>query len=137
MDKERGFAYFRQKFPTKHEAKMKEGSFVGPQIAQVFKDQHFSKILNSTKRRAGKAFEYICRNLLGNVKAENYSETVQKLISTHSAVGCNMPLKLHFLHFHSRFFPENAGAVSEEHGERFHQDISQNEKRYNRKCNKS
>jgi hypothetical protein len=44
-----------------------------------------------------------------------------------------MPLKLHCLHFNSGFFPENVGAVSEEHGERFHQDISQNEKRYSRK----
>ena len=34
-----------------------------------------------------------------------------------------MSIKLHFLHFHIDFFPENLGAVSEEQGERFHQDI--------------
>jgi hypothetical protein len=28
------------------------------------------------------------------------------------------------------FFPENLGVVSDEHGERFHQDISKMEKRY-------
>jgi hypothetical protein len=28
------------------------------------------------------------------------------------------------------FFPENLGAVSDEHGERFHQDTSNMEKRY-------
>ncbi|UYV67878.1 K02A2.6-like [Cordylochernes scorpioides] len=39
-------------------------------------------------------------------------------------------LKIHFLHSHLDFFPDNLGAVSDEHGERFHQDISSVEKRY-------
>jgi len=68
---------------------MKEGIFVCPQIAQVFKDRLFSKILNSTKIRAQKAFENICRNLLGSEKAKNYNEIVQQPITSHSAVGCN------------------------------------------------
>ncbi|UYV63953.1 hypothetical protein LAZ67_2006122 [Cordylochernes scorpioides] len=46
------------------------------------------------------------------------------------ALGCNMSLKIHFLHSHLDFFPDNLGAVSDEHGERFHQDISGMEKRY-------
>jgi len=33
------------------------------------------------------------------------------------------------------FSPENCGAVSGEHGERFRQDISSMEKRYQGKCN--
>ena len=41
-----------------------------------------------------------------------------------------MSLKIHFLHSHLDFFAENCGAVSDEHGERFHQDISSMEKRY-------
>lgn len=41
------------------------------------------------------------------------------LIST----GLNMSLKIHFLHSHLDFFPENLGDVSDEHGERFHQEI--------------
>ena len=44
--------------------------------------------------------------------------------------------KIHFLHSHLDFFPENCGAVSDEHGERFHQDISLMEKRYQGKRNK-
>ena len=40
-----------------------------------------------------------------------------------------MSLKLHFLHSHLDFFPENAD-VTEEHGERFHQDIDEMEFRY-------
>jgi hypothetical protein len=42
-----------------------------------------------------------------------------------------MSLKVHFLDCHLLdFFPENLGAVSDEHEERFHQDISNMEKRY-------
>jgi hypothetical protein len=41
-----------------------------------------------------------------------------------------MSLKVHFLDSNLDFFPENLGAVSDEHGERFHQDISNMEKRY-------
>ena len=43
---------------------------------------------------------------------------------------CNMSLKIHFLHSHLDFFPKNVGAVSDEHGERFHQEISVMERRY-------
>ena len=41
-----------------------------------------------------------------------------------------MSLKLHFLNSHLDFFRDNLGNVSEEHGERFHQDIQVMEKRY-------
>lgn len=37
---------------------------------------------------------------------------------------------MHFLHSHLDYFPANLGAVSDEHGERFHQDISVMENRY-------
>ena len=46
-----------------------------------------------------------------------------------------MSLKINFLHSHLDFFPENCGAVSDEHGERSHQDISLMEKRYEGKWN--
>jgi hypothetical protein len=43
-----------------------------------------------------------------------------------------MSLKVHFLgsHLGLDFFPENLGAVSDEHGERFLQDIYNMEKQY-------
>ena len=45
-------------------------------------------------------------------------------------MGCRMSLKMHFLHYHLDFFSPNMGDVSKEHGERFHQDISDMERRY-------
>ncbi|GBL79492.1 hypothetical protein AVEN_92647-1 [Araneus ventricosus] len=48
---------------------------------------------------------------------------------------CNMSLKIHFLDSHLEFFPENLGTLSDEHGERFHQDISNMGARYQWKWN--
>ena len=73
----------------------------------------------------------MCReNFLGNHKATNYHEIVGELSQSYQDMGCNMSLKIHFLHSHLDFFPDNLGAVGDEHGERFHQDISALEKRY-------
>jgi len=44
--------------------------------------------------------------------------------------GVHMSLKIHFLDSHLDFFPENLGAVSDEHGERFHQQMKEIERRY-------
>jgi len=41
-----------------------------------------------------------------------------------------MSVKVHFLHSHLDYFPENLGAMSEEQGEHFHQDIKTMEKQY-------
>ena len=37
---------------------------------------------------------------------------------------------MHMLHSLLDFFPDNCGMVSDEHGERFHQEIAMMEKRY-------
>jgi len=43
---------------------------------------------------------------------------------------CNASLKIHFLESHLDFFPENLGEVSDEHGERFYQDVMATERRH-------
>ncbi|UYV83526.1 KCNK12 [Cordylochernes scorpioides] len=96
------------------EAKIKEGIFVGPQIRELQQDGNFQNSLNEVEAAAWNSFINVCKNFLGSVKA----------------LGCNMSLKIHFLHSHLDFFPDNLGAVSDEHGERFHQAISSMEKRY-------
>ena len=59
------------------------------------------------------------------------------MINSYEKLGCRMSLKLHFLHSHLDFFRDNLGNVSEEHGERFHQDIQVMEKRYQGRWNKA
>ena len=41
-----------------------------------------------------------------------------------------MSVKMHFLPSHLDYFPQNCGDLSEEQGERFHQDIRVMEERY-------
>ena len=53
---------------------------------------------------------------------------MQELISSHGVVECERQLKLHFLRSHLDFFTEKFVTVSDEHDERFHQDISHIEK---------
>jgi len=83
-------------------------------------DKQFDEDLNETLRNA---FKRICTDFLGNHKAANYQDVVQDLLTSYKAMGCNMSLIIHFLESHLDFSPENLGEVSDEHGERFNQDI--------------
>jgi len=74
---------------------------------------------------------------LGNHKAVNYQDVVQDLSTSYKAMGCNMSLKINFLESHLDFFQDNLSEVSDEHGERFHQDILAMEKRYQGKWTSS
>ncbi|UYV64806.1 hypothetical protein LAZ67_3002039 [Cordylochernes scorpioides] len=112
------------------EAKIKEGIFFGPQIRELQQDGNFQNSLNEVEAAAWNSFRNVCKNFLGSVEVENYRDIVNDLLLSYKALGCNMSLKIHFLHSHLDFFPDNLGAVSDEHGERFHQDISSMEKRY-------
>jgi hypothetical protein len=103
------------------EAKIKEGIFVDPQITELTKDKTFNSILNEVELAAWTAFKDVCSNFLGNSKAaNNYHKIVKSLLQSYEAMVCNMSLKIHFLHSHLDLFPQNLGAISDEHGERFH-----------------
>lgn len=131
MNKEgSAFQYLKTKFPRLSDAKIKEGIFIGPQIRELMKDSHFDSVLRGKEKVAWESFKNVVKNFLGNQKSMDYKELVQLLINAYEGMGCNMSLKIHFLHSHLDFFPENLGDVSDEHGERFHQDIAIMEKRY-------
>ena len=76
------------------------------------------------------SFGNVVKNFLGKNKADNYKEIVAELIENYKNLGCNMSLKLHFLDSHLDKFPENLSDYSEEQEERFHQDMSEMEERY-------
>jgi len=138
MDKTgRGFEYVRNKFPNASDAKIKEGIFIGPQIRELMQDKQFDEDLNENERNAWLSFKRICKDLLGNHKAANYQDVVQDLLTSYKAMGCNMSLKIHVQESHLEFFVENLGEVSDEHGERFHQDIMAMDKRYQGKWTSS
>lgn len=70
------------------------------------------------------------QNFLGNYRDPNFKAYIADMLTCFKELNVSMSLKIHFLHAHLEFFPENLGAVSDEHGERFHQDISVLEKRF-------
>jgi len=114
---------------------LKEGIYIGPQIRDIIKDEYFDKLLQRDEKAAWDSFKFVVKVFLENRRAENYEELVNNLLQSYHKVGYNVSLKTHFLHLHLDFFPENCGAVSDEHGEHFHQDISSMEKRYQGKWN--
>ena len=102
---------------------------MGPQIRELFKDDMFNKLLQGDEKKAWDAFHLVSANFLGNIMAENYKELIEDMSLFHK-LGCNMSLKIHLLFSHLDFFPDNCGMVSDEHGERFHQEIATMEKQY-------
>ena len=124
------FQYQKAIFPKISTAKIKEGIFVGPQIRQLIEDSAFEETMNEIELAAWQAFKVVCTGLLGNHQNPQREKIVRNLVKCYQELGCNMSLKVHFLHSHLSFFPENLGDVSDEHGERFHQDIAAMENRY-------
>jgi len=119
------------------DTKIKDVIFIGRQIRELMQDKQFNEDLNETERNAWLSFKRICKDFLGNHKAANYQDVMQDLLTSYKAMGCNMSLKTHFLESHLNFFPENLGEVSDEHGERFHQDILAMKKWYQGKWTSS
>ena len=126
------FQHLSTVFPGLSVAKLKEGIFVGPQIWQGLKDTDFEELLNLKELRA---FKSVCSGFLGNTHVSDYQACIEKLLKSYEDMGCRMSLKIHFLHSHLNFFPPNLGAVSDEHGERFHKDIMKMESNYQGKWN--
>lgn len=126
----RGFQYLVARFPKISSAKLKEGIFVGPQIREPLHHATFAESLNVLELEAWMAFKWLCDNFLGNNKSPQYRQGVERLLGANHKLGCRMSLKIHFLRAHLDFFPRNLGAVSDEQGETFHQDIQKMEKRY-------
>ena len=124
------FKYLCEKFPALSDAKLKNGIFVGPQIRTLCKEKDFQNTMTNVEKNAWVSFKEVIDKFLGNYKDENYENIVQNMLQHFRRLGCNMSLKVHFLFSHLNYFPENLGAVSEEQGERFHQDIKEMERRY-------
>lgn len=82
------------------------------------------------EKNAWNGFISVCENFLGNTKSENYEQIVNNMLSAYHAMGCRMSIKLHHLHAHLERFPSNLGQMSDEQGERFHQEIFRIEQRY-------
>ena len=82
-------------------------------------DNNFHTKLNTTELEAWRSFNGGVYGILGNKKEANHKQLIQNLVQTYKKLGCRMSLKIHFLHSHLDFFPENLNSVSDEQGETF------------------
>ena len=98
------FKYICNKFFVLSQAKLIKGIFVGPQINKLLKDEDFDHTLTGIEKVAWNAFRDVAHNFFGNTKAPNYIELVELMIDSFKNMGCNISLKIHFLHSHLDFF---------------------------------
>jgi hypothetical protein len=120
------FKYLGEKFSGLPEAKLKEGVFVGPDIFRLMKEKAFESEMQDNEKEVWNAFRDVVLKFLGNQKDPNFRRIVRKMLTMFKDLGCSMSLKVHFLASHLDYYPENLGAISEEQGERLHQDIQGN-----------
>jgi hypothetical protein len=94
------------------------------------KDTAFTDTMSDIELQAWNAFKDVVKKFLGNVEVPQYEKIVGNMLEKLQILGCSLSLKLHFLHFHLDYFTESLGDLSEEQGERFHQDVKEMERRY-------
>ncbi|GFT52492.1 uncharacterized protein TNCV_14681 [Trichonephila clavipes] len=93
--------YLCEQFPGLSNAKLKEVIFVGPDIRKLLKDETFvTKMEMKEKKIAWNSFKLVATVFLGNKKDPNYKALVAELLQNYKILGCNMSVKVHFLHSH-------------------------------------
>jgi len=85
--------------------------------------QIFSTYLDNPRKNAWRSLTAVIEDFLGYFKAPNYYDLSKKLLNSYEKLGCNVSVKVHFLHSHVNYFPENLEAIIEEQGVSSHQDI--------------
>jgi hypothetical protein len=130
----KAFAYLKELFPKMTADKINSGIFVGPQIKTLMSPKSdFVKLLEPHERRAWVAFQAVCEFFFGNELSPHYRDFVDEMLKAFKEMGITMSLKIHFLNSHLERLTEHGytlGQVSDEQGERFHQEIAQIEKNF-------
>ena len=87
--------------------KLQIGVFVGPLIRKIIRDDRFNNLLQGDEKKVWDAFRLLSPNFLGNIRAENYKELIEDMLLLYHKHSCSMSLKIHMLHFHFDFYPDN------------------------------
>jgi len=66
-------------------------------------DEYFEKLLQGDENRVWDSFKSVLKGLLENRRAQNYEDLVNNLLQSYQKLGCNMSLKIHFIHSHLDF----------------------------------
>jgi len=78
---------------------------------QIFSTHH-----DNPGKNAWRSFTAVVENFLRNLKVLNYHDLWKQLLFSYEQLGCNMSVKVHFLHSHVNYFSGNleAGWMSKE-----------------------
>lgn len=106
------------------------GIFNGPDIRKLMKNTQFDEYLSDDEALAWDGVKAVIENVLGKRRAENYKVLVDDLMTSFKNIGVHMSLKIHFMNSHMDYFGRQLETESDEHGERFHQEIMHMEERY-------
>lgn len=104
---------------------------MGPHIQKLFKNDKSDNLQQGNEDKAWGACRLVSLKFLRSIKAEICKELIENMV--YHKLGRIISLKLHFLHSHLDFFPDNRGVVNDENRDRFCQDITTLEKRYQSK----
>lgn len=129
--------HLKDKFPKITESKIENGVLDGSKIRKIFSDKIFQTRLDKPQLDAWLALIDLCDKFLGNNRARNYKSIVNKFLKSFEKLNIKETVKIHFLSAHLDYFPQNCGKLSDEQGERFHQELSRIEKRYQGRWNKT
>jgi len=58
---------------------LKEGTYIGPQIRELTKDEYLDKLLRGDEKAAWDSFKFVVKGFLGNRRVQNYEELVKNL----------------------------------------------------------
>lgn len=104
--------------------KLKDGVSDSPQIG-LFK--RIVDFMSEVELNAWTSFVLVVRNFLGNYKTKNYVELLINMISCFRGsfrdFGRKISMMVNYIHSYLHCFPENLDNISEEQGEKFHQNI--------------
>ena len=75
--------------------------FDEPKIRQLMEDKKFIEITRQEEKNDWIAFSQVVNNFLGNTKSPEYKEIVKTFLDNFHKLGCNMSVKVHFLHSQS------------------------------------
>lgn len=92
------------------DANLKERFIVEPNMRKLVKDKNIVTKMEIKEKRLIKLISGFLKNKIG----PNYKTLVAELLQNYEMSGCNMRIKVHFLHSHLDYSPESLGAVSEE-----------------------
>lgn len=106
------------------------GILNGPDIRKLLASERFELYLSPLEKEAFVNLRLVIQNFLGNHRSDDYKDIVHNMLMSFDRMNINMSPKIHYLQQHLDFFPDNLGKVSDEHGERVHQQMKKIEERF-------